>query len=372
MPLSKDQLINEVKAALSRSGHRITEITGNHPFDLLIQRPEGGDFQIRLYIWNITHGGQSRPSDEWRIQLYGRQGQSLELHPNPEIATAVLGWHDDFGIFAGWEAARYEGLMRSQSLQISEDSLRQAKRGGLIPYQKGGDSGVATAIHPESLGRYLDTGLGNRSISPSEEESRVHDLFSADLSLDFSFLDEVNDKIPGPYARGGSDLGQRKPAPPPKRRNRREVTHLELDRASDFDSRVYEAYGYQCAFTGVGLRLQQAAHVIPVNDPASNDETCNGIALSPTYHAAYDRGLITFDLDGTIYVDYATLQQMSAEGVMGDVRAFLSPLRSHAQFPDAVEDRPHPDYINHANRRRGWEDRQPVAVLKLKRRLGQV
>jgi putative restriction endonuclease len=55
------------------------------------------------------------------------------------------------------------------------------------------------------------------------------------------------------------------------------------------------AYGNRCAVTRVQLRLVDAAHILPVGTTGSADHVRNGIALSPTYHRAFDAGLIYLD-----------------------------------------------------------------------------
>jgi len=43
------------------------------------------------------------------------------------------------------------------------------------------------------------------------------------------------------------------------------------------------------------LRLVDAAHILPVHTEETIDDVRNGIALSPTYHRAFDGGLIYLD-----------------------------------------------------------------------------
>lgn len=73
----------------------------------------------------------------------------------------------------------------------------------------------------------------------------------------------------------------------------REVSRLS--RAADFRQRVLFAYGHRCAVSRVQLQLVDAAHILPVGAPGSSDHVRNGIALSPTYHRAFDAGLIYLD-----------------------------------------------------------------------------
>ena len=68
-------------------------------------------------------------------------------------------------------------------------------------------------------------------------------------------------------------------------------------RSAAFRRVVLEAYDYRCAASGWrlvfpdGASLVDAAHLIPFAK-SHNDDPRNGIALTPTYHRALDRGLI--------------------------------------------------------------------------------
>jgi len=64
---------------------------------------------------------------------------------------------------------------------------------------------------------------------------------------------------------------------------------------------VLERWDYRCAVTGAGLLLT-ASHIKPWRH-SNNEERLdpfNGICLSPLYDRAFDKGYITFDVDGSI------------------------------------------------------------------------
>jgi len=58
---------------------------------------------------------------------------------------------------------------------------------------------------------------------------------------------------------------------------------------------VRNAFMPRCAVTRIQLRLVEAAHILPVGAPGSIDHVCNGLALSPTFHRAFDDALIYLD-----------------------------------------------------------------------------
>ena len=122
-----------------------------------------------------------------------------------------------------------------------------------------------------------------------------------------------------------------------------------LSREAGFRQRVLFAYGYRRAVTRVQLRLVDAAHILPVGAPGSVDHVRNGVALSPTYHRAFDAGLIYLDEqccmrlnDGNVYA----LQQLN---LVRGLRTFRAPLGQIFLPPDPAQ-RPSPNFIRRANR----------------------
>jgi putative restriction endonuclease len=78
-------------------------------------------------------------------------------------------------------------------------------------------------------------------------------------------------------------------------------------RGSMFKREVPKVYGYRCAVSGMridataNISMVDACHIVPFSE--SHDDTIgNGIALSPTLHRAFDRGLISFSNDYRVLV----------------------------------------------------------------------
>ena len=78
-------------------------------------------------------------------------------------------------------------------------------------------------------------------------------------------------------------------------------------RGAAFKRKVPELYTYTCAFTGLHVsnarntRLVDACHIVPWAD-SFDDTITNGIALSPTLHRAFDRGMIGIADDYSVIV----------------------------------------------------------------------
>lgn len=148
----KAQLIDAVVKSIGAAGWSIEQLSENgaHPFRLAIAR--GGEREVlRIYIWNISHGGGRRSKHEFRIQITGIESFELE----PEGKTLILGWSDRFGVFAAFDANRRTGkLGSSPSIQVLETTLTAAATDG-ASLQKKGDSEFALGVRPDRLATYV-------------------------------------------------------------------------------------------------------------------------------------------------------------------------------------------------------------------------
>jgi len=126
-----------------------------------------------------------------------------------------------------------------------------------------------------------------------------------------------------------------------------EVSRLTRDAA--FRQRVVFAYGNRCAVTRVQLRLVDAAHILPVGADGSTDQIQNGIALSPTYHRAFDAGLIYLNEACEMRMNEGQLHILQNINLAGGVDGFRQPLGGIFLPPDPSQ-RPLPGFIRRANR----------------------
>jgi putative restriction endonuclease len=125
-----------------------------------------------------------------------------------------------------------------------------------------------------------------------------------------------------------------------------EVSRLSRD--ASFRQRVLFAYGHRCAVTRIQLRLVDAAHILPVGVPGSTDSVTNGVALSPTYHRAFDAGLIYLDPDCNMRLNEGRLHVLQALNLAGGAEVFRQPLGQIFLPPDPAQ-RPQPEFIRRAN-----------------------
>lgn len=100
------------------------------------------------------------------------------------------------------------------------------------------------------------------------------------------------------------------------------------------------------------LRLVEAAHILPVSVPRSIDDIRNGIALSPTYHRAFDIGLIYLGQDYVMRINTQKEKQLTTLNLTSGIEQFKASL-GKIHLPADRRQRPHSSFIRKANKFRG-------------------
>jgi len=240
---------------------------------------------LRIFCWNITHGGANRPPDEFRVQT--RRPGSVPFLVG-DRTTLVLGYDAGRDVFAAWDAAQHPNPSVSASLQIPRGTLDDAESRGVAAYTRplaSGDVEVVAAFRPEYAADYLRISGLLDATAPAEGRATV-DAIQGDAA--------PIDELPGNLER------------------RRKIVALSVVvRDARFRVRVVAAYGGRCAFCGLGASLVQAAHIVPVHD-SGDDRIANGLAACPTHHLAFDRGLIVVGDDHSISLNPGALARSGA------------------------------------------------------------
>ena len=216
----------------------------------------------------------------------------------------------------------------SPSVQIDMRTVRKAVEDGLA-FDRKGNAETAVPVRPDQFMGYV---YNAGEIHRYGRNPKMARLFSKASSREEIDTREIR--------------GLAEP------RKRIVETVSRLSRAGCFREQVLRAYKHMCAVTGMQLRLVDAAHILPVGAPGSPDDVRNGIALSPTYHRAFDQGLIFVDDSLTMKIspgkEEALLQRRLDGGLAGSRaplgRLMLPPDRR--QWPDV-------QLIRKANRYRG-------------------
>jgi putative restriction endonuclease len=327
--LSKSDLLYEVTTAIIDSGWNVIHLSDEHPFELNVYRDDRR-YLIRVYIWNITHGGGlARPSDEYRIQITS----GVHQFERPlGYMTLILGWSEHDGVFAGFDFNKHIGLLGSSpSLQIRGECLRQSVESGFSPCLKENNE-IAVAFRPDFLIEYIIN------------LEQIHEF--GEIQQEYELLEQA---AIDPYAVNDTGLE----AVGTERRLVITAVQRRL-RSASFRRRVLGAYNYRCAFCGVQLNLVQAAHILPVVHEQSTDETQNGVAACFLHHAAYDQSLITFDERYSIILNEDKVHAFTELSRNGGIQEFRQALRNDILYPEPVPERPNVEFIRQANELRGW------------------
>lgn len=298
-----------------------------HPFRLKIYQGSKS-YNIRIYVWNLTHGGGTRrPADEYRIQITGVD----KFEQGDNERTLILGWWREGEVFAGFDFNKHIGKLGfSPSIQIREEALRKAHVKGIAPWIKDNEE-IAISFRPDFLVEYLENIFELHSFGVSSKDYSVLEHITENP-------DEVNDSEI-------SEITQE--------RQTAVISVKKKIRDNSFKSRVLTSYSNRCAFCGIQLKLIDAAHIVPVQHDGT-DETSNGISLCALHHRAFDRNLITFNQDYQILHNEKQFVKLKEIGLDGGADKFINDLRAVIHLPPTISDRPHVDYIKLANEIRGW------------------
>jgi putative restriction endonuclease len=320
-------LTQAVTDAVAESGASATLISapGQQPRRFAITSANGDSFILIAYVWTLTFGGRRRLADEYRIQMTSVRSPLAIDKVSP---TVLVGYEPTLRIFAGFDILRHRVFTAgSPSVQIDIEALRRAETEGLTFHRKSNDE-IALGVRPDQLLHYA---LNATAFHRYGSEATVLTLLER--------------------AAGGSEIkGRDVRALTTERRRLVEVTS-RLSRLASFKREVLFAYGHTCAVTRVQLRLVEAAHILPVGAPESADHVTNGIALSPTYHRAFDAGLIFLDDRYVMRLNNRRLTEFNALGLTGGLEGFRSALGRIFLPPDRGQ-WPHRDFIRRANRHR--------------------
>jgi putative restriction endonuclease len=277
---------------------------------------------LTVYAWTLTFGGRPALANEYRIQMTSVHSP---LQMGTGGPTVLIGYEPDLNLFAGFDLQRHRTFTTgSPSVQIDREALRRAETEGLSFHRKTNDE-IAIGIRPDMFMAYA---MNAAVLHRFGGESNVLRLLNRAVHEERVPQEEIE------------ELSQER---------QRVVTEISRwSRAAGFKHRVLFAYGNRCAVTRVQLRLVDAAHILPVGAPGSVDQVRNGIALSPTYHSAYDAGLIYLDEEYRMKMNEGQLHVLDGMNLAGGVETFRAPLGAIFLPPDPQQ-RPSKDFIRRAN-----------------------
>ena len=309
--LQAHQLVSAILEAAQASGSSAVIVSPlrSHPRQFVID----GE-RVWIYAWTLTPGGRPHLRNEFRIQMTTVQSP---LPLNPDGPTILIGYESDTGVFAGFDLERHRTFTSgSPSVQVDIRTLRAALQDGFGFDRKGNDE-IVVGFRPDQLINYI------------RSAQRLHRFGSAS---GVQLLQQAASLSTAAYPT--------ETAPAPRNILVQEIRRYARD--ANFRQKVLDAYEHRCAVTRLQLRLLDAAHILPVGAPGSIDEACNGMALSPTYHRAYDSQLIYLDKNYFMRINPGKEAELTQLGLVGGLDSFKAPLgrihlpQDHGQRPSAT------------------------------------
>ncbi len=321
------QLVDAILDAITQSGYvgLLVSAVRAHPRKFDISGPEGIT-HLWVYAWTLTPGGRPQLKNEYRIQM---TSVISPLQLNSAGPTVLIGYEPNINMFAGFDLGLHRIFTSgSPSVQVNIESIHKALQDGLAFHRKD-NSELTVAIRPDHFMAYVQNSAG---LHKSAKQRRTLSLLEKVSSLE-PITDEDLSTLPA---------------------ERRRLVHTisRVSRAANFREKVLNAYGHRCAVTRMQLRLVEAAHILPVAASGSTDQIRNGLALSPTYHRAFDRGLIFVDTQHVMRINPAKSAQLEKLNLAAGLAHFKAHLgRIHLPADRSLW--PHPSFIRKANKLRG-------------------
>ena len=221
-----------------------------------------------------------------------------------------MGYYPDLGVFAGFDLGLHRTFTAgSPSVQISIVTLREALQNGLAFGSKT-NLEIAVAVRPDQFLNYVRNAEGLHRHGRDAQTMRL--LERATESID----------IPEQDITGLAE-------------ERRVIvtTVSRISRDASFRLQVLNAYGNRCAVTRAQLGLVEAAHILPVPVEGSSEHVTNGVALSPTFHRAYDAGLIFLNEEFIMRLNEEKVGELMVEHLDAGLTQFRDSLQGRIHLP---------------------------------------
>jgi putative restriction endonuclease len=322
--ISAAQIVDAIAIAIAESGFvgQLASSIRRNPRRFIISG-SNAPTSLTVYCWTLTPGGRATLPNEYRIQMTSVESPLLLSTDGP---TILIGYEPDLNLFAGFDLREHRTFtIGSPSVQIDRTELRRAETDGLSFHRKTNGE-IAVGIRPDMFMAYATN-------------AQVLHRIGRDANV-FGLLNVAVHEQPA-----AEDI---EPLSAERQRIITEVSRLS--RAADFRQRVLFAYGNKCAVTRVQLRLVDAAHILPVGAPGSSDHVRNGITLAPTYHRAFDAGLIYLDEQHRMQLNETNLHRLEGLNLSGGIETFRANLGQRIFLPPDPQQRPGVEFIRRANR----------------------
>ena len=320
-----DQAISKALSEAKAVGLRIPSDTP-HPRKYLVGHNEE-QISLWIYCWMLTPGGRPTLPQEYRIQMTSVQSP-LEMNPNGY--TVLLGYEQKRGVFAGYDLGRHTTFTSgSPSVQVNIEAMNRALQTGLA-FETKSNQEIVVGVRSDLLLFYC------------RNAAEFHRLREDAVSLEMISRASNLGDVPSDFMSAI-----------PEQRQKFVQETVRWSRSASFRRQVLGAYDHRCAVTRQQLGLVDAAHILPVAAGSESiDNVRNGIALSPTFHRAFDNGLIYLDLKMEMRLNPFAVTELDRLGLAGGLQEFGSNL-GIVHLPYDAQQHPSPHFIELANRYRG-------------------
>ena len=320
-------LVNAILDAFQDSGASgiIISSVRQHPRRFVVETEAGG-IEVWVYAWTLTHGGRSNLPNEYRIQM---TTVTSPLSLNPKGYTMLLGYEPDTKMFAGFDLTRHRTFTTgSPSVQIDITCIHKALQDGLA-FDRKNNQEIAIGIRPDQMLNYM---ANAEDLHRLGRNATMYGLLAKASALERMTQREVTNLTP--------------------KHQRILSTVNRWARSASFRQQVLTAYSSRCSVTRMQLRLVDAAHILPVEADETTDDVRNGIALSPTYHRAFDGGLIYLDGDYLMKINPERELQLVTLNLDGGINDFKRYLGNRIHLPQDRRQWPDLAMIRRANKYR--------------------
>lgn len=270
-------------------------------------------------------GGKRRPPSPADPHQLASAALSCQGVFNSEGLT----YEPNIDFFAGFDIERHRAFIPgSPSVQVDLNCLHAALQNGFGFDRKTNDE-IAVGVRPDQLTNYI---ANASQLHKHGSRAQMYQLLTQAAALQ---------PIPQNVV---AHLTQ------PRQRVLRQLSQLAREGA--FRHTVLTAYGHRCAVTRAQLRLVDAAHILPVGATGSTDDVRNRVALAPTFHRAFDHGLIYLDENYFMHLNPQQELQLTTLNLHGGLPDFRTLLGRRIHLPADQHQWPDTRLIRQANRYR--------------------
>lgn len=325
--IDAQKIVHAVLDAFQDSGGSgiLVSSVRQHPRKFIVETETGG-VEVWVYIWTLTHGGRPSLPNEYRIQI---TTVSSPLPLNPKGYTLLLGYEPNLSMFAGFDIIRHRTFTTgSPSVQIDIQCIHKALDDGLA-FDRKNNLEIAVGIRPDQILNYM---ANAEELHRMGKNTAMYKLLSKASGLEKITQSEISNLNP--------------------KRQKILSTVNRWARSASFRQQVLCAYDNRCSITRIQLRLVEAAHILPVHAEDTIDDVRNGIALSPTYHRAFDGGLVYLDEAYVMKINPEKELQLATLKLHNGIEDFKHYLGKRIYLPPDKRQWPDIDMIRKANKYR--------------------